>query len=167
MFDLWCFNLDQSPQKIERYRTLLSPEEVARADRYKTELLKHRFITARGMLRETLSQYATIPPQQLLFQTGQYGKPYLVNHSIHFNLSHSGKYGGLIISDEAVGIDLEVIRDIEVNAISERFFHPDEVLYLKILSSELQLKQFYRIWTGKEASLKAQGYGITHHLMLS
>ncbi len=59
---------------------------------------------------------------QIEFTTNIYGKPFFIyNPYIHFNISHTGNYVVCAISDEPVGIDIELIKPIE-HKIAECFF---------------------------------------------
>ena len=54
-------------------------------------------------------------------------KPFLKNHPIHFNLSHSHECAILAMSEKPIGIDIEKIRDtLDVSKIAERFFCENE-----------------------------------------
>lgn len=89
-----------------------------------------------------------------------HGKPYVVDGSLHFNVSHSGDYALIAVSPEApVGADIQQHRDrTRWQALAERFFAPEEAASLQ------SLDDFYRLWVTKEAVLKALGTGISGHL---
>ena len=78
---------------------------------------------------------------------------------MHFNLSHSEERAVLAISDTAeVGIDLEHVRPIEHVDLARRYFHPDEMAAITASARyEEQRRAFFRIWTLKEAVVKALG----------
>ena len=44
--------------------------------------------------------------------------------------------------------------------MAERFYHPDEIAYIKSLQESERLNAFYRIWTLKEAFMKVTGLGM-------
>ena len=64
-----------------------------------------------------------------------------------------------------LGVDLEC-RQRKVNALplAQRFFADSEFRYLQGLPSEIRAAAFLRLWTGKEAVLKALGRGISSGL---
>lgn len=99
--------------------------------------------------RETLEQTLAVLPN---------GKPFLPDGP-EFNLSHSGDYVVLAMADGAVGVDIECKRVRDPLRLSERFFHPDETLFLK--NSVAPADDFLTIWTLKESYLKAEGCGFT------
>lgn len=82
------------------------------------------------------------------------GKPYDKNSDTHFNLSHSGMFAAAAFDECDVGIDIEVPRAVDLK-LAERIFSPEENVLIK--SSPAPEKQFLRIWTRKEALIKAYG----------
>lgn len=84
------------------------------------------------------------------------GKPYVVDGSLHFNLSHSGDYALIAVTPHApVGVDIQQHRQrTRWRAIAERFFAPHEAASLQ------NDADFYRLWVIKEAVLKALGTGL-------
>lgn len=82
------------------------------------------------------------------------GRPYLENHP-NFNISHSNQIVICAISkDGKIGIDVEELKEINFQGLSKRYFHYNEQQLIK------NKKDFFRIWTRKEAILKAQGCGL-------
>ncbi len=65
--------------------------------------------------------------------------------------------------DREVGVDLEKIReDVDGAAIVRRYFHPNEIQRLSETPEPQRLREFFRLWTRKEAWLKAKGQGMSH-----
>lgn len=94
---------------------------------------------------------------QIEFSTNNYGKPLLLNNlHIHFNISHTGHYIACAVSDESVGIDIELIKPVDIK-IAERFFTTDEIVYVKQGERE---QRFYEVWTKKESHVKWEGKGL-------
>ena len=87
----------------------------------------------------------------------EYGKPYIKNNPIYFNISHSGDYIVIIISDRECGIDIEKIRDINNNII-------DKVCLDKEKELIIDSKSFTLMWTKKEAYSKYKGLGYAYGL---
>ena len=92
------------------------------------------------------------------FERGKRGKPHLPDYA-PFNISHAGDYAVLALSRQPVGVDLEHIRPLDWQRIALRFFHPEERRYLE--QSSDPVSDFFRIWTLKESSLKAEGTGFS------
>ena len=164
---LWLVNLNISSQEIEQLTNTLSTDEIARADRFKFEEHKNRFIAARGFLRQILSNYfqksskgdSRIVP---MFEYSDRGKPKLLNTNLQFNVSHSqdiALYG--FTNHNLIGIDLEYLRsNVECDKIAKRFFNERESQIINNLSKDKQAQTFFHFWTIKEAYLKATGEGL-------
>ncbi len=88
---------------------------------------------------------------------GVHGKPFFENLTdFHFNISHSGELNVIAVSDKAVGIDIEKLRNADLR-IAKRFCE-DEYNFIK---QNAALSVFFEIWTKKEAYLKLLGTGIS------
>ena len=91
-----------------------------------------------------------------------YGKPYLWAHpQLVFNHSHSQHHYALAISEHyaQIGIDVEDLsRKVRFEALAQHAFHPNELeLWIKL---NLSTEYWFKVWTTKEAVLKASGLGI-------
>lgn len=149
---IWQVNLDE----IQFH--YLSLDEQARADRFKFEQHRDRFIAGRSFLRSLLSTYLQTDPISLEFEYASHGKPSLKNSPIQFNLAHSQHLALYAVTyDRLVGIDLEAIRPVDdLNGLVKRFFLPSEY---KAIQADNSL--FFQYWTCKEAFLKATGTGLS------
>jgi 4'-phosphopantetheinyl transferase len=120
----------------------------------------------RSLLGSVLSRFAISKRTGLnfnciLYEKNKYGKPFLANtNAAHFNISHSGNWVVCVVDDEPVGIDVEIIRLIDIN-IAERFFSKDEHNMLLNETDEERQNIFYKIWTVKESYIKAEGKGLS------
>jgi 4'-phosphopantetheinyl transferase len=151
---------------IERAETLLSPYEIERAGRYRFEKDSLWFVRGRGLLREVLSRYRRCLPGEIHFQYEKNGKPFLKGEpfaGLHFNMTHSADMVAVAVSrGRRVGIDIEKIRDgIPCSDLADRFFSGAESDTVKTLPEQKKAECFLRIWTKKEALLKATGEGIS------
>lgn len=84
------------------------------------------------------------------------GKPYFSNcDHLYFNLSHSGEYAACVLADHEVGVDIQKVQGAAaVRRIAPRILHAGEAAYRE------EESMLYRIWTVKEAYVKATGEGI-------
>ncbi|MEA3188612.1 MAG: 4-phosphopantetheinyl transferase [Chthoniobacter sp.] len=159
-FHVWRVDLSSAP--FGSLRDLLSPDETARADRFRFPEHQDRFVAARGTLRLILSKYLGDAPQVLSFRYNDAGKPYIPGFPLHFNLSHSGSEMLLAVGSQAVGIDLEQVRnDLDVIDLARAHFALDEIDELLSLATENRTRRFFEAWVSKEALAKALGVGIT------
>lgn len=81
------------------------------------------------------------------------GKPVFPALKVHFSLSHSGRYAMCAMSDEPVGADVQQVR--KVNLSMTRRFHIQERDWLGRFPPSEQPDAFFRLWTRKEAWIKA------------
>lgn len=95
-----------------------------------------------------------------IFKTEK-GKPYIENNHMHFNISHSENLWICAIWRRDVGIDVQVKKKIDFMKFASRYFTRNEIEFLKECDSDKKLKkEFYRIWTMKEAIVKLNGESI-------
>ena len=105
------------------------------------------------LCRVLAEQYPAIPlPPEMI--ENQNGKPYLAQGGIFFNLSHSGDYAALVLSDEEAGIDIEKLEPPKI-AVAKRFFSKPEYDWLA-----RHPMNFYDLWVLKESYVKALGTGL-------
>ncbi|MCL2643089.1 MAG: 4'-phosphopantetheinyl transferase superfamily protein [Candidatus Bathyarchaeota archaeon] len=102
---------------------------------------------------------------ELEFGVNSYGKPFLVNDSgVHFNISHVGSFVVCVVCDVPVGVDVELVKPVDVRLV-ERFFVSDEQRY--VLSSQddaVRNARFFEVWTKKESRIKWVGGGLFESL---
>jgi len=102
---------------------------------------------------------------------GEHGKPHLPHpfDTLGFNWSHSGELALLAVGvgppGFQLGIDVETVRPRpRALELSQRFFAADETATLAGLEGDARLAAFIRLWTVKEAVLKAHGGGLSYGL---
>ena len=86
----------------------------------------------------------------------EFKKPYFESEFC-FNISHSNKYVVCAISYEDVGIDIEEIKEINLNDFKSVI---DKSELEQIENSKDKYREFYKVWTAKEALLKLEGKGF-------
>jgi phosphopantetheine--protein transferase-like protein len=60
-----------------------------------------------------------------------------------------------------VGIDVEDLhRTIDIDRVAARLFAPEELDVIRSLEGEMCRRAFFRVWTSREAVVKAMGEGI-------
>ena len=144
----------------------LTKTETKRYHRYTYDYHRKQFLLGRMLIRNSLSKYADIEPQDWKFEENEYGKPAIVSSQqaqpLFFNLSHSSERLVLAISAHAgIGIDIESSnKPRRVVKIADRYFSSTEVEELLALPEADQLTRFYELWTLKEAYIKACGLGL-------
>ena len=158
--------LDVGDAAIAGFWPTLCSQERERADRFAFEPARARFIAARGLLRTIMATCLGTLPRSVEFSYSSTGKPSLggafASGGLEFNLAHSGDLVVFAVAGHGVvGVDVEQVRSIpELSTLSQRFFSPGECAEIEKLSGEEAARGFFRIWTRKEAWLKATGEGI-------
>jgi 4'-phosphopantetheinyl transferase len=145
----------------------LSRGEKNRANRFHRAEHRALFAMTRAILRHLLSKATGVAADKIAFGEGPYGKPYLVGtNGPHFNVSHSRSFALIGFSDSRdIGVDIEFMRAAGADLdLARSFFSAAEYRSLEGLANGMLLSSFYKIWTCKEAVLKACGAGITEHL---
>ena len=144
-------------------RRYLSDEECRRLDAYRSKAAAERYVVTRSLVRIVLGQHTGEDPRAVRVSRTDTGKP--MAERVHFNVSHSGDLVLVAVSDErAIGVDVERRRPVErVQALVERWLTPDERRDLdRIRGAEGdESDAFLRVWSLKEARLKALGVGIS------
>ena len=179
---IWRVSLDSSPLKLQELAQTLASDELQRAERFRFQVDRRRFIVGRGTLRAILGRYLKTAPETIRFRYEASGKPALLpaselptaspSHSsiaqtankpaLEFNLSHSHELMVCAVSQSyQVGIDLEHVRSItDLEGLTQRFFSPQEHLAIQRLPPGQRVRSFFQYWTCKEALLKATGEGL-------
>jgi 4'-phosphopantetheinyl transferase len=147
----------------EDYLPLLSSDEIAKANRFKQDADKRRFITGRYFIRHIISKKFHQVPADIVLKYTEFNKPFLPD--IEFNIAHSGNYLLVAISNNAIGIDIELINDaFDYKAMLYDIFNANEIACIN--TSEDKTLSFYTFWTRKEALLKATGEGLIDDLTI-
>jgi 4'-phosphopantetheinyl transferase len=143
----------------------LSRDDLDRARRFRFKMDFNRFVMARALLRVILSQHLPLKARDITFEYDVNGKPGLKGAStdgIQFNVSHSGdKVIMALVRGKRVGVDVEQVNaSIAGLELARQNFSLREVAEIEDSPDEEKAKMFYRIWTRKEALLKAIGVGL-------
>lgn len=160
----WLLRLDLPAVALDALGPFLSDDELRRADRFRGDDLRRRFVAAHGQLRSVLAGYLGTEPAAVRFGQRPMGKPFLEGGGgLRFNLSHSGERALVAVAwRREVGIDIEEVRaEIDVGGIAARYFAPPEQSALAARPAAERVGAFYRLWTCKEAYGKAVGDGVT------
>ena len=101
-------------------------------------------------------------PEDLTFSKNDHGKEYINDKNIYFNVSHTSGLVCSAVSDSEVGVDCETLREIDWQALSERYFTEAERAVIN--GSPEPECEFFRIWTKKESYVKYTGEGLSRPL---
>ncbi|MET0333530.1 MAG: 4'-phosphopantetheinyl transferase superfamily protein [Rhizobacter sp.] len=158
----------EDTQLHDRYRALMTAEELARGDRFYFERDRSRYRVTRALVRSVLSRYApSIAPNDWRFEATSYGQPVITNpepeaQRLSFNLTHTHDLVVLAVTEgRAVGVDTENITRGALLDVADRFFAPSECKHLRALPPDAKPKRFFELWTLKESYIKARGMGLS------
>jgi 4'-phosphopantetheinyl transferase len=159
---LWRLDLGTAPGDA----SCLSPDECARRDRFVFPQHQRRHAAAHVLLRHLLAAAVGASPAALVFKAGPHGKPSLAEpaHAGGFNLSHSDDIGLLLWAPGGGdwGVDIERLRPMpDAESLARQVFTPQERDAWQAGPAHGRSREFLRLWTRKEACLKAIGSGLS------
>ena len=137
--------------EVQRMLPLVSAQRREQALKYKHTFGQFCCLKSWLMLFDDveMSRY-----QDLEWKYNEHGKPYLEGGP-YFSISHCKAGIAVAIDDAPIGIDIETIRHANEDLV-ERTMNEKERLGIR----ELGMREFTRLWTQKEAIVKAEGTGI-------
>lgn len=155
---LWCVNLSDIRASTD------SVYSTANGSGSDSDCSLSQKTFTKIIVRKILSSYLNCPPDQIEFIIGDHGKPSIKNSTLQFNVSDSGDYLLLgVTQNNPIGVDIECTkRNVDYLALAKRFFTAQE--YDTIRNSADQQYAFFRCWTQKEAFIKATGMGLSYGL---
>jgi 4'-phosphopantetheinyl transferase len=160
-------SLDELAKNQDRAIAVIDSEEQARADRFINPAHGDNYRLVRGTLRLCLANYLGLPAEDIRFETNQYGKPEVApeqnQRAVHFNLSHSHRMAAFLFTlGLSVGVDIEYIKPLKnMTGLAQHVCSPKELKEFLALSPAQQQDGFFRLWTRKEAFIKAKGQGLS------
>ena len=163
--DIWSAEVGEHVGALDRYSAeLLSRSERERLQSYRSRAAAERYVLTRALVRLVLAERLDMAPAAVPVGRTDAGKP-IVTGGVHFNVSHSGDLILLAVSgDRDLGVDIERQRDVaRVSALIARWLTPVERAEVARLVEQGATTSgaFLRVWSFKEARLKALGVGIS------
>jgi len=162
--DIWTVNLNslaESPSLWEPYLAMLDEPVQSKLARFRQPADRLRSLCGEMLLLVYARDVWRLPANALARMINAHGKPALAGYSAnHYNLSHSGRWVAAVFDREPVGIDVEIIRPIDL-AIAKHYFSAPEAEWLQQQPDERRLTLFYQLWTLKESYIKAEGKGLS------
>ena len=162
--DVWFARVGEHAPAVDRLSAEFLPaQEREKVGTYRSRDTAERYVVTRSLVRCVLSKELGVAPRDVPIGLTETGKPYLPNR-IRFNVSHSGDLVLLAVSGQRdVGVDLERRRSLaRVDALIERWLTVDERedVGRRLANGAALSDAFLRVWSFKEARLKALGVGI-------
>jgi len=157
---LWSASLDVSDEKVVEMRLLLNSRELERADRFRVPNAARRFITARAVLRTLIGRMTDTDPAEVEFSYSEQGKPSVTGGPC-FNSSDSGDTVIVAVAHAEIGVDVEGLRTLpNPDRLARRICTDRELEQLAAIPDHESGAALLRLWTFKEAALKAVGLGL-------
>lgn len=163
------FPLPAAPHLAELAAPLLSGPERHRAGRFRFAADRHRWMVGRALVRLAVAGGGRADAARLPLVDGDDGKPYCPQPGAkRFSLSHTRGTGrdhiGLLAlagADTEVGVDVEAVRPVDdLCATAAMVLTPGELAWVGDRPEPHRAAAFLRLWTCKEAVLKAMGCGL-------
>ncbi|WP_295797377.1 4'-phosphopantetheinyl transferase superfamily protein [Mucilaginibacter sp.] len=165
--DVWKVSSDLNPILVDSFNSILTRDEIDRANRFYQQKDRNRFIISRAALRTILGKYLNLAPEAIEFGSGLNKKPFIKSgnqNNLQYNLSHSGEAILLAVADSTIGADIEFINhNFGYHEVLADNFSPGEVNYIAEADS---IHRFFKLWTRKEAITKATAQGLDCDLRL-
>ena len=165
--DVLHVDLAPDPEREAFAFSLLDDDEKARWRRFVVERAKRQFSLCRGALRIQLSERLDCSNRALTFDYLEHGKPVArVNGRrapIGFNVSHSGRHGLIAFAEHVwLGVDVEErVPKHDLDGIGAKVYGQSERDMLEAATGAQKMHLFFRLWSMKEALIKALGTGFS------
>jgi phosphopantetheinyl transferase len=144
-----------------RSKVVLKPKTENRLKAMKSEMHQRAFLSVRLLLKK-----AGYTDFELHYD--QFGKPYF-NDGKYVSITHSHHFSAIIISNETVGIDMEMQRE-KIIRIADKFVNPTELHRLKRFDTPDYIKKLTVKWGAKEAIFKIRnekGISFKDHIQVN
>jgi phosphopantetheinyl transferase len=142
-------------------QVLLKEKTLGRLQSMKSEVHQRAFLSVRKLLQE-------VGHSDLQLHYDEFGKPHLENET-HISITHSFDFSAIILSDENVGIDIELRRE-KVMLIAEKFVDESEFGFLDKEKKDDYVSRLTVIWGIKEAIFKIRnekGISFKDHIFVA
>jgi 4'-phosphopantetheinyl transferase len=160
---VWTVPLSADTPLDQRLMDVLSASELAAAERFVFADDRRRYALSHAALRLILGTYLGCEAQRIAFARHARDKPYIVGTSTQYSLAHAGDVALVAVGrHHPVGVDLERVRELpDAGALERSCFTARERAHLAAIATDEEL---LRLWTRKEAVVKATGDGLRRAL---
>lgn len=158
---------DLTDEEYSYWYSLMNADKRQRVNRFRLIDDKKRTVAGEMLARKAIAEWCSVEPESIIFAICEHGKPYAVDLDVEFNISHSANLVVCAVDDQPVGIDIELIRPIDLS-VAKRVCSDEELLYIfdykpkdadfVYTEDEEILTRFFEVWTRKEACYKCSSY---------
>ena len=169
--DVIHVDLRPDPDREQEAAAWLDRAETERLRRFRITRPRRDFALCRAALRANLCDRLDCTNDRLSFSFHEHGKPFALVDGrevpLGFNVSHSAPHGLIAFASQGrprarIGVDAEVRRpDRDFDGIAETVFGAQERAALAAAWGGDKVRLFYRLWTLKEALIKALATGFS------
>ncbi len=136
----------------------MPPSIIDRVDRYRQDINKYQLVYGRLLLQRIFWDLGYAAFNLADIQYTSFNKPFW-RADIDFSIAHSGNIVGCALSTKgSIGLDIEQIKAIDISNFNHILNTDDQQSLSKSNSVN---KDFFKIWTIKEAVSKADGRGLS------
>ncbi len=142
--DIGVYLLDINTITDEDFSQALPQEIITKVQQtFKSSKRQKEWLGVRLLLKHVLGSNV-----QIAYKSS--GAPFLINSNKHISISHSGTLVAIALSNEKVGIDLQIISDKPLK-IKSRFLSKTEI---QMMGDQLDALNAVKLWCAKEAVYK-------------
>jgi phosphopantetheinyl transferase len=150
-----------------RSQVNLKEKTINRLNGMKSELHQRAFLSVRMLLKE--AGYTDFD-----LHYDEFGKPYLRPNERHtepveVSITHSHHFSAIIISDQTVGVDIEMQRE-KILRIADKFVNDEELSRLRSFDINDYIRKLTVKWGAKEAIFKIRnekGISFKDHIRVN
>jgi 4'-phosphopantetheinyl transferase len=162
---VWTMQVDApSAAALSRWHALLDSREVAQAARFHADKDRNLYVAAHSLTRALLAHIGEKPAAAWQFAETEKSKPEIIDNesNLEFSLSHTAGLVACAVAHFPVGIDTESSDRKHKHAdMAQTVLAPSEFALLTAYPFDRQPEIFLRLWTLREAYVKATGQGIS------
>ncbi|MGB4343285.1 MAG: 4'-phosphopantetheinyl transferase superfamily protein [Moraxellaceae bacterium] len=155
---------DDPAMPLERFLPGLTAADLSELKHFRDPSRIRSFAQSRLLLQRLLA--SSLPPHATpMLERTVSGRLALAGvHGWHISLSHGSGLVAAMLSEAGCGIDIEGPRKMAWQKIANRYFSAGEQHWLAQQEAEAGPQAFLRLWTLKEAAVKAMGKGLANHM---
>lgn len=164
--DVWLCSVGCRDEILRANPDTLDGLEKARAAAFREERAGSAFVERRVMVRVVVSRYLNVRSDDVVWETGPAGKPFLRTEAGHDDLEFSWSQAGamvVIAVTRGIAVGVDACRESEgddLDGLAEVFCSEAEVSALERMPRPERVRALVQCWTAKEACLKAAGTGL-------
>lgn len=154
------WNITESFEQLNQ-EVQLNEKNQLRLNGMKSEMHQRAFLSIRKLL--ALAGYSDF---DLYYD--EFGKPHLIDEK-HISITHSHHFSAIILSNETVGIDIEMQRE-KILKIAHKFVNDEELERLQKMDTNDYIKKLTVKWGAKEAIFKIRnekGISFKDHIQVT